>query len=361
MSNGSNGSVTTNQLSCLIVGALTGIHTLFTPNLFVKAGRQDAWICTIFGGVYPVCIVFAANFMCRRFPNDNILKLSKKFLGKLLGNIFNVIFLTQLYFYSAIRCAQVSNIVRLFTNYFLTQKLVILLIVLAIVYSTYKGITVFARASEVIFYFSIIMFLVPIGVFTRGDPRNLLPVFDVSLAGIAMGSIRAGYNYFGIECIFLFYPFLKNKTELLKAGLKASFIGICIVTWFTFASIYYFGIDIMPKYSWVVVETTKAFRMMTIKNFTFIFIFFWTILSLRNISVSYFSSALILNELWARFNIEKYVICLAPLVFYIAIKLGGETEIRTLMATVLPAYTIFNIIYITIITILILIKEQKKI
>jgi hypothetical protein len=232
--------------------------------------------------------------------------------------------------------------------------------VITVVYSTYKGVSVLGRANEVIYYFTIIMAFVPLGVFAVGNLSNLFPVFNVNLniAGIAMATVRAGYDYFGIEIIFLLYPYLRNKGVLLKAGLKASLICVCIYAWFTFASIYYLGIDIMPKYLWIVVETTKAFHMNTIKNFTFIFIFFWVLIVLNNISNNYFSSAFILNELWGSLDMKKYIIILAPLIFCIALRFGNETTSRAIMSNLIPLFAGFNIIYVSIIALLIRMRRN---
>lgn len=360
MNNGNNGSITTNQLTCMIIMTLLGTEVLFFPNLIIEKGKQDAWICAILGGIYPIFMVRIAAYMCKKFPQDNILKLSKRFLGEFLGSVLNVLFLVQFIVYSAVRSTQLSDLTRLFISYYLTQRLALTLIVITVVYSTYKGVSVIGRANEVIYYFTIIMVLVPLGVFSTGNLSNLLPVFNVNKnpTGIAMATLRAGYNYFGIEIIFLLYPYLKSKGELLKAGLKASLICIGIYTWFTFAAIYYFGIDIMPKYYWIVIESTKAFRMVTIKNFTFIFIFFWMLIALNNISNNYFSSTLILNELLRSFDMKKYTIILAPLIFYIALKFRSETISRDIMSNLVPLFTAFDIIYVSIIALTIRMRRN---
>lgn len=354
----SNGSITSNQLTCMIIGTIVASELLYYPILVVKDAMQDAWICAILGGIYPIYMVLIASYMCKKFPEENILKLSKRFLGKFFGNILNALFLIQFIFYSSIKCTQLSNLVRLFINYFITQKLAILLIVIAIVYSVCQGVTALARGNEVIYYFTLIIFLVPLGVFTRGDPHNLLPVFKVSPVSIAKGTITAGMEYFGVEIMFVLYPYLKNKAEILKSGLKATAVSIGICTWFVFAPIYYLGIDIMPKYLWVVVETSKAFRMNTIKNFTFIFLFFWTMIILKNISNNYLLSSLILNEFRTRLEIKKYALILSPLIFYMSLKFGNETTVRKLLNNMVPLFTAFNIIYVSIIALLIKMRRD---
>lgn len=360
MNKENNASITANQLTCMLIMTLLGTEVLFFPNLIIEKGKQDAWICAILGGIYPIFMVRIAAYMCKKFPQDNILKLSKRFLGKFLGSVLNVLFLVQFIIYSAVRSTQLSDLIRLFISYFLTQRLALTLIVITVVYSTYKGVSVLGRANEVIYYFTIIMVFVPLGVFSTGNLSNLLPVFNVSKnpAGIAMATVRAGYDYFGVEIIFLLYPYLKSKGELLKAGLKASLICIGISVWFTFAAIYYYGIDIMPKYLWIVVECTKAFRMVTIKNFTFIFIFFWVLIVLNNISNNYFSSTLILNELWRTLDRKKYTIIIAPIVFYIALKFGNETTSRAIMSNLVPSFTVFNIIYASVIALIIRMRRN---
>lgn len=360
MSKDNNGIITTSQMSCMVVGGIIGTEVLFLPTLIAKYGMQDAWICAILGGVYPIYVAYIANYMCKKFPDDNILKLSKKYMGNFLGSILNILFIIQFIVYSGARSAQLADLVRLYTNYFLTQKVTVLVIVLAALYSTYKGIAVLARTNEVVYYFTIIMVLVPIGVITRGKFSNLLPVFKVNPMDFMKGTIEAGYNYYGLEPIFLLYPFLKNKSEFLKAGIKGSIISIAITSWLSLTSVYYLGIDIMPKYLWVVVETTKGFRMNTIKNFTFIFVFFWIMIVMVNISNNYFSCAFILNDFWQRLEIKKYIIILAPLVFYIAIKFGNETTSRSILRYLVPAFTAYDIIYVSVIALFIRLRGNAS-
>jgi spore germination protein len=357
MKNENNAFMTSNQIAYFIFGTIIGTEVLFFPNLIVEKGRQDAWICAALGAVYPIFMVIIANFMASKFPHDNILNLSKKYLGKILGGIANVLFILQFVAYTVLRSSQFSNMVRVYSNYFLSQRITIFLVILVAAYTCSKGLKPLTRLNQVIFYFALPIALVPAGVFMRGTLFNLLPVFKVSPLGILQGSVTAARNYFGIEIIFLIYPFMKNTNQILKAGLKGTAYSVGITVWFTLASIYYFGTDVMPKNMWVVMPTTNAFRLVTIKNFVFIFLFFWIIVILKNISNTYYSAAFILKNILPKIDIKIFIYLLAPLIFYLALKCGNEVTNRSIMKLTVPYFISFDLIYVTLIAVLIKLRK----
>lgn len=357
MNNENNAFMTSNQIAYFIFGTIIGTEVLFFPNFIVEKGKQDAWICAALGAVFPIFMVLMASFMANKFPHDNILSLSKKYLGEIVGSIANVFFILQFVAYTVLRSSQFSNMVRVYSNYFLSQRITIFFIILITAYTCSKGLKPLTRLNEVVFYFALPIVLVQAGVFMRGTLFNMLPVFKVSPIGILQGSVTSALNYLGIEIIFLLYPFMKDTNQLLKAGLKGTAYSIGITVWFTFTSIYYFGIDVMPRNMWVVMPTTNAFRLVTIKNFVFIFLFFWIIVILKNISNTYFSAAFILKNILPKIDIKIFIYILAPLIYYLALKCGNEVTNRSIMKLIIPYFASFDLIYVTLIAILIKLKK----
>ncbi|MFA9397174.1 MAG: endospore germination permease [Clostridiaceae bacterium] len=355
-----NKKITKNQMTLLLVGMMIGTETIYIPNLMVRYGNQTGWMCLILGAMYPIYIVYVANIMCKNYPNENILKLSKRFLGKFLGSIFNFIFLVEFVFYTTIRCAELSNLIRVYIVYFLKPNVIFFVVVLVAAYSSYLGLHVISRVNEVILFFSIPMFLVPLVALKRGSLLNLSPVFGASVGEFAYCTYIASNLFYGIELIFLIYPYLNKKTDLKKSGLYSVLITVVIFVWFTFATIYYLGIDIIPKYLWAFTSVTKALRLTTVKNFTFIFMFFWSIIIIQNISNNYHAIVLILSEFISKYKKKIISLIIFPVIACLPYIYGNEVRVREMKSKLVFVINAFNIIYTMIIVIAIYIKRGRK-
>lgn len=105
MMNNKEDALTESQLTLMVIGSIIGISLLSLPLDPIKIAKQDAWIATFLGVIYPIYVLFIAIYIRKKYPKRNILDLSKKIYGKILGNILNLIFL--LFFFSRFyRCSR---------------------------------------------------------------------------------------------------------------------------------------------------------------------------------------------------------------------------------------------------------------
>ena len=68
----------------------------------------------------------------------------------------------------------------------------------------------------------------------------------------------------------------------MKSSLKSVLITAIIYTWITFITIYFLGIDIIPKILWSVNMVPKTVQIPVINNFKFIFLVVWATNYLQN-------------------------------------------------------------------------------
>lgn len=359
MNSNINKFMTANQLAFIIFFSTLGIDVLFFPQIIVRYGAQDSWIFTGIGALYPFYIVFLSVFLCKKFPDENILKLSKKCFGRFFGSILNMFFLIQFIFYTTIRCSELSNLTRLFIIYFLTPNAVISVAVAVAVYTCTRGLQAMARAFNVAFYFILPVFFIPLGAIKYGNLSNILPVFDPNIPDPLGGIITGISLYYGVEILLLLYPYLKNKKDIKKAGIKGTLMSTVIFVWFMFISIYYLGIDIVPKFLWPVGAATKAINIPSVKNFIFIFMFYFVILALISISINYNGIVIIIREFLPKIKTKVLYVVIAPAIYFISLKYGGVTMMKSILTSVIPISTIFNVAFVSVIAIIILLKKDK--
>lgn len=349
--------LTPSQFTLTLKSIMVGIEIMYLPNNVIKISKQDAWVSCILGAYYPIFLVIIATYMCKKFPKDNILILSKKCFGKFLGGVLNFIFISFFLFMLTSELSGYSNVIRIYSTYFLKNRQVLLTVLIPIAYIAYKGIKPLGRLNEVGFYLTIVLVVLPIGILAYGSVLNLMPVFGSGFTNILGGIKETTFSYAGIEFIFLIYPFLKDKKKLFKCGITSIFTSAFIYTWVVFGTIYYLGIEISPKYIWPVLSLTDSINIPIINSFRFIFMTLWSIVEFKCISTYYFGVAYGLNQSIKRISAENFTLILYPIIIFVAMLYGNPTTFKYYTDKLISVYLIFNLSYISIIAILIYFKK----
>ncbi|MDW8802814.1 GerAB/ArcD/ProY family transporter [Clostridium sp. A1-XYC3] len=352
--------LTPTQVTFMLTGFTMGIGILGLPNSLVKDSYQDAWIAALLGAAYPLYIGILAIYVSSKYPKDTVLTLSKKLCGKFIGTILNIIFLTFFIFHTVVTIAGFNNIVRVYAVPFLTSSKVLAISLLAIAYTTYKGLKVVGKVSEIGSYFMLLVILTSLAALRKGSLQNLFPFFQASIVDILKSTKQSMFSYSGIEAIFLIYPFINDSKKLKRSIL--SFIGITalIYTYVTFISIYYLSVDAIPKGIWSFALVTESFVFPVINNFRFIFIFIWTIVALRLSANYYYGAVFVLNNLFQKLSEKKITLLLYPVTVFLSLMLTNETVRSKFIDLLIFKYTIFNALYISLISLLVYLKRNGK-
>jgi spore germination protein len=344
----------------MVVGFITGIAILSLPNGVVQEAKQDGWISVIVGGVYPLFLALLSIYYVKKHPNEDILVLSKKYLGVILGTICNILFLAQFSIYLIAIASGLSNVYRVHATAFLTPIKIFIPAILVATYLALKDIKVLARINIIALYTMGIAMLTLLIALQRGNYLNLYPVFGSGYKNILKSSLESAYAYGGLEGIFLIYPFMRNKDKIKVVVLKATFIIIIMYTWTTFISIYFLGYKVTSKALWPVLLVTEGADLEVINSFRLIFLFLWSfnifrILANYQYSITYISSYVLKVK-----DKKKVYWVTVPIAIYLCLKVGSEVQRRAFLGYIIPKVTLFNVTYVSIIAILIFIKGKGR-
>lgn len=352
--------LTSSQLTLILVGSIIGTGALILPLDVIKYAKQDGWISCILGAAYPIYLVFIAEYISKKFPKENILMISKKYFGKYFGTVFNFIFI--LYFLLMVTevAAGMSNVVIIYMTPFLSRYKILITLLLPPAFVAYKGIKTAGRMNEVTFYLTIMVFFIPIAALKEGSIYNITPVFSSGVINIIKSAKNTALAYGGVEILFLIYPFFHDNKKIRKCGMLAIIITGSVYTWFTFISIFYLGIDIIPKFLWPVVTVTEAITIPIINSFRYIFMSLWTITMLKILSNYYFAFTFGLSQVTKIANRKSFVKLTYILIFYLSTRYENPTIRRAFLGKIIPIYTLYNLLYITILALMIRMKKDKK-
>lgn len=352
--------ITAKQLTFILIGSMIGVGIIGLPNAVVKDAMQDGWISAAIGSVYPLYMVFISIIIYKKFPKDNILVLSRQYFGNIIGSVLNIIFLFSFVVYLTSDISGLNNILKIIIVPFLKPYKVMLVLTFLGAYTAYKGLKVIGRVSEAIFFLICILSLIPFAAVPKGNIINLSPVLGSGIINIIKSSKESVFAYSGIEIIFLIYPHLTEPAKFKSSAFKSiAFVSI-IYTFLTFATIYYLGIDYIPKVIWAFITVTKKAEVPIINDFRFIFMILWSIIIFKTISNDYFASAYILEDLFKRINIKKIIIAMYPITFCLSMLYSIEPQRRAYLDMAIPILTLFNIIYVTLIALIIYLKKGEK-
>lgn len=359
MNKAKNIFLTPNQFTCTIVSLFIGSSFLYLPNTIIKIAKQDSWISCLLGTIYPIYIVLISSYICKKFPKDNILKLSKKYFGIFLGSILNFVFISFFLFIVTAELSGFSNAYRVYSTPFLKEYQVFLITLLPISFITYKGIKPLGRLNEIGLWLTLILVILLIPALKYGNILNLMPVFGSGLTNIVMGSKETAYNYTGMEMIVLIYPFLQDSKKLLKCSLAGLAIAICIYTFIVFITIFYLGIKTSPKYLWPVLALADSINIPLINSFRFVFITIWAFTAFKCIATYYFAASYGLNQSIKRVSAKTFTLLLYPVIILLSFLYRNQTTRKFYVGKLISIYVIFNIIFISTIAIIIHFKRGE--
>ncbi|WP_251859439.1 endospore germination permease [Clostridium sp. Marseille-Q2269] len=352
--------LTESQLTLLLIGSIISVETLNLPNTLAKVAKQNAWIPPLLTTIYPLYILFITVYIRKKHPKEDILNLSKKIYGKFLGNILNIIFLLFFFILGTEIAGGISNVLRTYMVNFLSSWNILSLLFLVTGYIAYQGTKPIGRLSEVLFYLTFIVFIIPLLSMQKANILNLQPLFEVSIKNIVTGVKDIIESYAGVEMLLILYPFVNEEVKLKKVGITSIIFITLIYTLYTVSTVSYLGPDTASKFLWPIMTISKSTVIPIINSFSFIFLSLWTMSMFKCISINYYLVAHGLNEVFNKISRENFVILLYPIMIMVSNLYGNVTTRRILIDKIFLPYAIFNIIFISITAVLIALGKGDK-
>ena len=351
--------LTPNEVTFILIGIMLDVTATSLPNGVIATAKQDGWISALLGAIYPLYIVFLAVYVSGKFPRENILVLSKRYLGKTLGNILNFLFLLSFFSYFPPLISTIGIIVRTEAIPFLSSIKIYVALFFIGVYAASKGIKVLGRLSTITFWMIIAIMIPTISILKQGSYLNISPVFGTGIVNIIKGSVYSAYDYSLMELIFLIYPFINDSSKIKSAALKATGFIAIIYTWITFITIYYMGKDIIPKTIWSFFTVTEAVQIDVVNNFRYVFTFFWIIIAFKSVAIFNYVCMFFLEN-FKKIKDKKviYVIMSVVVIMIAKTYYGDRVDMEEIIKYTLPISVIYNLIYLTLIASLIWIKKE---
>lgn len=359
MTGSKSGILSRSDLIYIIVGIIVGSGIISLPGGMVRLAYQDGWIAAFLGVIYPIYIVIAAYIINKKHENETIMTVSTKYLGKYFGGILNLVFLLQFIIYGVLVTGSNTNMVKVYNIWFMKSSQIVLIFVLLSGYAAYNGLETLAKINRITFYIIILVVLASVSVFRVSKSLvNIKPIMQVDYMTLIKSSKESFFNYGNIEIVLIVSAYVKEKKYILKDSIFAVLLVSLIYTWVVFITTIYLGPDIVPKYLWPYVLTLQAVKISLFNDLKFFLGLLWIIINFKTVAGEIYCAVEIVESMNKKYDRKKVTIILSSFLF-LALLFKNEVERRKIVDLIIPKITYFNILYTTLI--LILVKFNKVI
>lgn len=341
-----NNKIDAKNYNYIILGMLIDIYALKMPRDIIKISMQDAWISTVLASIYAFIITCLLNFIIKKNENRDVFSINRRYYGRVLGLIINLIFAIQFSIYALSSANDFNEVYRIYATNFLTPFKMNIAVLGVSIYGASKGIKSMGKICKWVFYITVISIILPLWAINKGDIINVNPILQTPYSIIINGAFKAVYAYIGIEVILFLYPSVKNKKDMYRTSYKAISITTIMYTYIVFITLFFLGPDISIKYYHPFLAISENIKTPVLSSFRYIYVILWGFISFNTMMISFYVAITILKRIT---NKSKKII----FIYYLLILLSSIFISYSQKKTLFDLYTfnitvIFTIVYTAI-------------
>jgi spore germination protein len=342
----------------IIVGNMIGIGIAFLGTSSAVIAYQDAWISTLFCGIYPLIIVISAYVIDKKSNHDDFWNILKTVYGEIIAYIIILVFIIYYITLFTSVVAGFTNILNQTIVSFLQPYYIIIPSILIITFVTIKGLYMVGRLCELYFYF-IVLFVVILMIFIpKGSVINIQPVFH-SFKNISKGTIINFSQYSLVEISFITISKVTNHKHTLKSGIMACVFTIIIYTFIVFLLIYNLGWELTSKNDYPLLYMIGTLSTPVIANFTSLYTFLWGLIFLNNVSCSSYFVTYCISSC-SKLPYKKACLLSSCIIIFTTYFMISEHNRIAIEEKLITFFVVFSIIFGILTSILVPIRYRSK-
>ncbi len=219
------------QMVFLFLTCILATVDIFLPAQVAQIAGRDAWICALAAPVLGYFIYRILLLLSLLFPQQSLAVFNRKLLGKYLGGILTLLYITSFILLCVFMVVQFSIIMGSAFKPESPPYIWHLVILIPAMYVTSLGISVPARMNEVLFPLGVFLLfaVVALNIFEI-DFREYLPVFEQGYLPALKGTVLTASKLSYAILILALMPYVNKQEKLVALGLPGFFvIGLALL------------------------------------------------------------------------------------------------------------------------------------
>jgi spore germination protein (amino acid permease) len=262
--------ISSKQLFVFLLSTQCGLEILRLPSRLVRYAGHDGWISILLTIIPSSISIVLIIHLAKRYKGKSLYNINKLLFGKLIGTVFNIVFMMYCLISSSLILRIFAEVARM-TGLKKTPSIFIASIALVpsiiLLKNGLQAVCRFSNAIVPVIGITLIYCYVNI---SKIDLLNLLPVGSSGFNGIFNGMIISSSVCLGVELIPVVYLHVSDKGKVMSSALMANLVNILFVLIIVFMTTTIFGENMLKHlviplfslfriYSSDIIERTDAF------------------------------------------------------------------------------------------------------
>ncbi|MBM7870353.1 spore germination protein [Clostridium pascui] len=349
--------ITENQYRSIVESSMVAVGILTLSRGVSRSAYHEGWISVILGGIYPIIVVLAADFIDKKMNGCSFEKINDKIYGKFLSKIILITFFIKFAIYGASILSGFVNVAKIVIIPFISPYVILAVLFFITSYATINGLTLVGRLCEVVSYLLVFLVIMMNSLLFEGHMINVKPLFS-SFKNIISAVPNSLFSYTGVEMSYITIHFITNKSNPKKAGLQAVLFIVFTYASNVFVVIYCLGWEITSKNSYPILFLASTLEIPLIENLRTTLMVIWSFIIFRILTCDFFAAAYSLSK---AFNMKYKVSLIITLILGLigSIFMMPEYNRVNILDKVTPYTMGFGVLWGVITTIIIIIKNKK--
>jgi len=266
----------------IIHGVQTGVGLLGLPRLLYSFVEQDGWIVLPFTGIFIAIIIWSMIGTLKQYKSADLYGIQADVFGSFLGTLINLLYILYLLLISFVLVMNYTEIIQTWLFQQIPGWLPVVLLMFLSIYAVLGGIRVvvgISLFSVLLTFWLIFMLYSPMQYI---ESTRYFPLWNHSILDMGKAIYKTSFSILGIETLYFFYPYIRDKEKALKYTQISSAYTIFVNTLVTAVCIGFFSGEYLIQTIWPVLTMFSIVRIPNLERFEFIAIAFWMILILPN-------------------------------------------------------------------------------
>lgn len=289
----------------MVIVLITGKMFLTSPRLVIDKSGTAAWLVTLVSAIVGLLGFYIILALLKRFPGKDIMDIFNIVFGRKIGGLFILMFFLLFMYNGALTLREFVESMKTYVYPLSPPTYMIGALLCAIIPLCYFGIESIGRTTG--FCISAILgavTLIMILAIPLYKPYNLTPVFGYGLdKAVLLGTMRSSV-YGEVLILAVFSKCLQGTEHIKKAGVWAVAVSgaVLVLSFISIGMVYSFSVA--SELTIPIFQLTRIIRYSRfIQRLESIFIFAWSVSAILMVTILFFTSLILYSRV---FDIRDY-------------------------------------------------------
>ncbi|MCD3246177.1 endospore germination permease [Clostridium botulinum C] len=349
------GIISKYDLFVVIVTTLAGTSIFAYPRVLSECVGTDGWVVIILSGLVMIPFLYIIYKAIEFSGYDKFTDMLQNNLGSILGKIIAILVALSSITVISMEMRVFTEVLKMYLLKRTPTEFIIFVMILVGLFLVRGEIESIIRFNEIAFWLMFLPILIAILFVLKGcDFTNVFPVLTHTPIQYALGMKRSIFAFIGFQIIYVLYPLVKKKKDIVKVTIKGLVFILVFYIILTVATLFVFSNDYVPQLLWPPVTMLSAVNIpgTFIERWEGVIMSFWLIFFFTTYVNLYYFSSEIVKDVFHLEDIKVSLVLSTPILYVLSLYPENIAEVYSIKESLFPYIGIGTLVILPIILLL---------